>query len=118
MKRNTQTKFCVVRSGYSSRLDIVRAKKEENLVIRRRAKRVRCDQKKARMYQDVRKLIENEVRDRWLNGIPMTRPDIYRLLKQRYVSGELNSESFDEYDKAIAQFEKASKLLFLVENNH
>ena len=88
MKRNTQTKFCVVRSGYSSRLDIVRAKKEENLVIRRRAKRVRCDQKKARMYQDVRKLIENEVRDRWLNGIPMTRPDIYRLLKQRYVSGE------------------------------
>jgi len=28
MKRNTQTKFCVVRSGYSSRLDIVRAKKK------------------------------------------------------------------------------------------
>ena len=41
------------------------------------------------MYQDVRKLIENEVRNRWLNGIPMTRPDIYRLLKQRYVSGEI-----------------------------
>ena len=40
------------------------------------------------MYQDVRKLIENEVQDRWLNGIPMTRPDIYRFLKQRYVSGE------------------------------
>jgi len=41
MKRNTHTKFCVVRSGYSSRLDIVRAKTEENLVIRRRTKRVR-----------------------------------------------------------------------------
>ena len=88
MKRNTQTKFCVVRSGYSSRLDIV-AKKEENLVIRRRAKRSGVTKKKARMYQDVRKVNENEVRDRWLNGIPMTRPDIYRLLKQRYVSGEI-----------------------------
>ena len=31
MKRNTQTKFCVVRSGYSSRLDIVKAKKRREL---------------------------------------------------------------------------------------
>ena len=55
------------------------------------------------MYQDVRKVIENEVRDRWLNGIPMTRPDIYRLLKQRYVSGEF-------YKKFLAHHESRKKL--------
>jgi len=60
---NTQTKFRIIRSGFSSKLDIVKAKKEENLVIRRRAKRVRTDQKQSRLYQDIRTSIENEGKD-------------------------------------------------------
>lgn len=46
-----------------------------------------------RLYRDVRAAIEEEVRQRWLNGIPITRPEIYRLLKRRFVTGDQRSVS-------------------------
>ena len=97
-----QTKFSVVRSGSSSRLDIVRAKKEKTLTIRRQAKRVRTSRGPL-LYLDVRAAIENEVKQRWLNGIPITRPEIYRFLKRTFVSGEF-------YEKFLAKIEYADKL--------
>ena len=60
-----QTKFSIIRTSFGSRMDLIKANKEEDaFAIKRRAKRVRTDQGKPRLCQDLRAAIENEVKDR------------------------------------------------------
>ena len=97
-----QMKLCVVKSGFDSRMGIVKAKEENNILVTRKAKRVRT-LRGPQTYLDIRELIEKEVIERWQSGIPITRPEIYSFLKSKYVKG-------DFHDKFLSKIEYADKL--------
>ena len=82
-----QMKLYVVKSGFDSRMGIVRVKKEKNILVTRKAKRVRI-LREPQTYLDIRELIEKEVIERWKSCIPITRPKIYSFKKSRYVIGD------------------------------
>lgn len=58
-----QTKLCVVKSGFDSRMGIIRVKAEKAILVTRKAKRVRTV-RGPQTYLDIRDSIEKEVKER------------------------------------------------------
>ena len=97
-----QMRFAIVKSGHNTRTDIVSAKTNKKLLVKRESRRVRTV-RGPRSYLEVRESIEEEVKKNWMEGFPITRPGIYRYLRLRYTEGEF-------YEKFLAKVESAVKL--------
>ena len=102
-----QTKLSVIKAGSKSRLDLVEAKEQEALTIKRLATEGVRSVQGPILFTDVRTCIQNEVQERWFNVIPISHPKIYRVLKQRFVVGEF-------HDKFLATSEQKDKLCYFV----
>ena len=97
-----QMRFSIVKSGFNTRMDIVAAKTKKSLLVKREARRVRAI-RGPKLYLEIRESIENEVKNSWKKGIPITRPGIYRYLRLQYQNG-------DFYEKFLSKIESADKL--------
>ena len=97
-----QLKLSVVKSGFDTRLGIVAAKKEDAILVKRNARRVRGI-RGPKKYLDIRNSIEKEVKEKWKSGVPITRPGIYKHLKSQFNEG-------DFHDNFLSKVEQADKL--------
>ena len=97
-----QLKLSVVKSGFDTRMGIVAAKKEDAILVKRNARRVRGI-RGPKKYLDIRNSIEKEVKEKWKSGVPITRHGIYKYLKLKCAEG-------DFHDKFLSKVEQADKL--------
>ena len=96
-----QMRFAIVKSGHNTRMDIVSAKTNKKLLVKRESRRVRTV-RGPRSYLEVRESIEEEVKKiGWKDSQLLVR--VSTNLRLRYTEGEF-------YEKFLAKVESADKL--------